>query len=232
MATSQNGWTTNPPLDKTPFPGTKIVAVPGVRKGDVAVIFDYLGSQFNKRVEKLFNPGCWGYYNRAIIGSTVTSNHASGTAIDLNAPKHPLGASGTFTTKQRAEIRKILNYLDGVVRWGGDYSGRKDEMHFEIVGNSNQVKKVADKLKGVQVVSRKKLVADQRLYEFTQDTYAVSMPDNKKVGTILHKKGETINLANGDYTEYNNGKKFYRREKEVKNDKMVGYGKTKLRKVK
>lgn len=81
-------------------------------------------------------------------------------------------------------------------------------------------------------MSRRKLLADQRLYEFTQDTYAVSMPDNKKAGTILHKKGEKINLANGDYTEYTNGKKFYRREKEVKNGKMIGYGKSKLRRIK
>ncbi len=62
----------------------------------------------------------------------VLSNHSSGTAIDLNAPRHPLGTSGTFSATQRSHIRSILNSCNGVVRWGGDYSGRKDEMHFEI----------------------------------------------------------------------------------------------------
>lgn len=148
MAISQNGWTviTNKEIDTSPFPGTKIVPIPGVRKGDVATVLHYVGSQFDKKVEKLVNPGCWGYFNRPIRGSTVTSNHASGTAIDLNAPKHPLGAQGTFNGKQKTEIRKILDFCAGVVRWGGDYSGRKDEMHFEIVGNSAQVSALAKKI--------------------------------------------------------------------------------------
>lgn len=150
MATSQNGWSviTSKDLDTSAFPETKIVPVPGVRKGDVATVLHYVGTKFDSGVEKLVNPGCWGYFNRPIRGSTVTSNHASGTAIDLNAPKHPLGASGTFSATQKAAIRKILNYCDGVVRWGGDYSARKDEMHFEIIGNATQVANLAKKIKG------------------------------------------------------------------------------------
>ena len=73
-----------------------------------------------------------GHSYRVITGSTSLSNHSSGTAIDLNAPRHPLGTSGTFTATQRSHIRSILSSCNGVVRWGGDYSGRKDEMHFEI----------------------------------------------------------------------------------------------------
>jgi len=73
-----------------------------------------------------------GHAYREISGSTTLSNHASGTAIDLNAPRHPLGASGTFSSTQVSRIRSILTYCDGVVRWGGDYATRKDEMHFEI----------------------------------------------------------------------------------------------------
>lgn len=151
MADSQNGYSVDPTLNKNPFPGTKIVAVPGVRKGNVATVLHYVGSQFDKNVEKLVNPGCWGYVNRPIRGSTVTSNHASATAIDLNAPKHPLGASGTFSAKQKSEIRKILNYCDGVVRWGGDYSDRKDEMHFEIIKGSTAVSNLAKKIKNDKV---------------------------------------------------------------------------------
>lgn len=147
MATSQNGYSVDPPLNTNPFPGTNIVPVPGVRKGDVATVLHYVGSQFDKRVEKLVNPGCWGYANRPIRGSATTSNHASGTAIDLNAPRHPLGASGTFSAKQKSEIRKILNYCDGVVRWGGDYPVRKDEMHFEINKGATAVARLAKKIK-------------------------------------------------------------------------------------
>src|SRR5690606_39638530 len=46
-----------------------------------------------------------------------------------------------------AEIRKILAEVDGTVRWGGDFSGTKDEMHFEIVGTGAQVAQVARRIK-------------------------------------------------------------------------------------
>ncbi|NHA68932.1 peptidoglycan-binding protein, partial [Phycicoccus flavus] len=80
----------------------------------------------------LYSPGCWGHSYREISGSTTLSNHSSGTAIDCNAPDHPLGAVGTFSSAQVSAIRTILTRCNGVVRWGGDYSSRKDEMHFEI----------------------------------------------------------------------------------------------------
>ncbi|MGZ0150675.1 M15 family metallopeptidase [Kribbella sp. WER1] len=76
----------------------------------------------------------WGYAERPIRGSTTTlSNHASGTAIDLNAVDHPLGRRGTFTAAKTAAIRARLKAYGGCIRWGGDYKNRADEMHFEIV---------------------------------------------------------------------------------------------------
>lgn len=169
MAVSQNGWSviSSSQLNKNPFPGTNIVPVPGVRIGDVATVLHYVGTQFNNRVEKLVNPGCWGYANRPIAGSTATSNHASGTAIDLNAPKHPMGKANTFTTAQVAQIRQILAFLEGAVRWGGDYA-RKDDMHFEINANSATVTRIANKIKGNpqgggQVVDKEDL---DRIYQY------------------------------------------------------------------
>ncbi len=150
MAISQNGWavisSTN--LNREPFPGTTVVPVPGLRSGDVATVLHYVGTQFNSRVEKLVAGWCWGFANRTVVDSLDTSNHASGTAIDLNAPNHPIGKSGTFTPQQVQKIHEILRECDGVVRWGGLYVGRKDEMHFEIIGNADQVASVANKLKG------------------------------------------------------------------------------------
>jgi hypothetical protein len=32
------------------------------------------------------------------------------------------------------------------LRWGGDYKNRKDEMHFEVMLNTEQVKKLITKL--------------------------------------------------------------------------------------
>ena len=133
-ATSQNGWTAGTssqiPLSSLAVGAATFPA--GVRTGDVYTVLRYVAMQFNATVEALYSPGCWGHNYREISGSSSLSNHASGTAIDVNAPDHPLGASGTFTSAQVSAIRTILTRCNGVVRWGGDYSSRKDEMHFEI----------------------------------------------------------------------------------------------------
>jgi hypothetical protein len=154
MATSQNGW---PVYTSGSHPD--LVAIPKiigrVRKGDVATIFTYLVTRFDREVEDV-DAGAddWGYAYRAIRGKTSGySNHASATAIDLNATRHPLGKVGTFSATQRAAIRRILNDLEGVVRWGGDYSGRKDEMHFEINASASAVARVAAKIRGGSLVS-------------------------------------------------------------------------------
>lgn len=76
--------------------------------------------------------GTWGYAFRTIRGYTTTlSNHASGTAIDINAPKHGLGEVGTVRADKVAAMRAKAAELG--LRWGGDYRGRKDEMHFEVI---------------------------------------------------------------------------------------------------
>lgn len=133
-ATSQNGWTAGTsseiPLSSLAVGAATFPA--GVRAGDVYTVLRYVAVQFNATVEALYSPGCWGHNYREISGSTSLSNHASGTAIDCNAPDHPLGAAGTFSAAQVSAIRTILSRCNGVVRWGGDYSSRKDEMHFEI----------------------------------------------------------------------------------------------------
>ena len=145
MAVSQNGWRANDRslIVSISVPGGKLA----VRKGDVAVIMQYVAEQFHSTVEPLKWPGNWGYAERKIRGGSSLSNHASGTAIDLNAPKHYLGAVGTFTSSQVRAIRKILSACEGTIRWGGDYRGRKDEMHFEINAGTAKVARVAKKLR-------------------------------------------------------------------------------------
>lgn len=92
-------------------------------------------AEFNQEVEKLESKTLddWGYAYRAIRGQEDAgnlSNHASGTAVDLNATKHPLGKRNTFTDEQEIKIRALAAKYG--LRWGGDYKNRADEMHFEI----------------------------------------------------------------------------------------------------
>src|SRR5690625_635907 len=119
-----------------------------VRKGDAYTVLDELCRRFNNEVEKINPAHSWGWAYRPVRGATVVSEHAAGTAIDLNAPKHPLGRQGTFTRSQVNKINQILRDLDGAVRWGGNYAGRKDEMHFELQGGVKKLAAVAKKIKG------------------------------------------------------------------------------------
>lgn len=119
-----------------------------VRSGDAYTILNELGRRFNNEVEKIRKDWSWGYAKRPVRGASVASEHSAGTAVDFNAPAHGLGLSGTFSGAQVRAIRRILADLDGTVRWGGDYSGRKDEMHFELQGGVKKLAAVAAKING------------------------------------------------------------------------------------
>ncbi len=149
MATSQNGWPADPDPTKLGIAPCSVAGVPigdGLLAGPVTVVLTYVALQVHLRVETLQPGQCWGYKYRPVTGGTELSNHASGTAVDLNAPRHPLGQAATFTPAQVEEIHRILAEVDDVVRWGGDYTGRVDEMHFEIIGDQPTVAAVASKL--------------------------------------------------------------------------------------
>lgn len=177
MPSSYNGWTASKdraaigvvrfePIKGIDYPG-------GIKGGDVEVVFTYLARQFHKRVERLDLPGQddeWGYYYRLNRNSNNLSCHSSGTACDFNATRHPNGRAGTFTAKQVTQIRLILAELDQVVKWGGDFSRTKDEMHFEIATGKTaaDVKKVADKIRRALTAKATPPPTDPRLHEGTQ----------------------------------------------------------------
>ena len=133
--TSHNGWPASQDrkairIESYRIPGTRISLACAKAVAPILVNF---ASDFHTMVEPIDKGQLddWGYAFRPIRGTTVhLSNHASGTAIDLNALKHPLGASGTFTKAQERTIRELCAHYG--LRWGGDYEVRKDEMHFEI----------------------------------------------------------------------------------------------------
>lgn len=151
MPVSQNGYPANDRslVHNPKVPGTPIDFPGGVRRGPAGDLLIWIAEQMQNRVERRPNNyGMWGYAERPIRGGTQLSNHASGTAIDWHAPAHPLGADNTFSNAQEAEIHQILREAEGCVRWGGDYSGRRDEMHFELVRSEAECARVLAKVRG------------------------------------------------------------------------------------
>jgi hypothetical protein len=126
------------------FPG-------GVKAGDVATVLGYVATGINLTVERLVNGWCWGYEYRPNRNSPgELSTHSAGISVDVNAPNHPNNAFNTWTPSQVSEIRRILRATSGVVLWGRDWTGTKDEMHFEIGASPARVKAAAAKLRPAQ----------------------------------------------------------------------------------
>lgn len=138
MSTSQNGWpalaSDSDLLHTWAIPGASGTTRLRMRNGSAGFLLAHVALWFDG-LEPLVEPllDDWAYAFRPIRGhSSTLSNHASGTAIDLNATDHPLGAEHTFTAAESAAIRRRLELYDGCIRWGGDYQGRIDAMHFEL----------------------------------------------------------------------------------------------------
>lgn len=149
--TSYNGWEAS----KEPAHiKIKSYAIPGtslkIRCAEaVAPLIVGFCKEFNELIEPLDGGQLddWGYAFRSVRGvATKLSNHSSGTAIDLNATKHPLGKVGTFPAEKVPMIRALARKYG--LFWGGDYQQRKDEMHFEI---NISPKKVSELIKALRL---------------------------------------------------------------------------------
>lgn len=123
---SQNGWSVISAAHTATHP-----LIGRVRAGDVWCVMHWLATRYDLEVERIDTKQSGGYNRRKIAGSAKWSNHASGTAIDLNWRKHPVGGTTTgFTDHQVTHIKAIMRTAGGVLRWGGP--AFRDPMHFEI----------------------------------------------------------------------------------------------------
>jgi hypothetical protein len=133
--TSYNGWTAS---DKPESIHIKSYAIPGttlkIRCAEaVAPLIVGFCKEFNELIEPLDGGQLddWGYAFRSVRNvPDKLSNHASGTAVDLNSRVHVLGKVGTFPAEKVPMIRALARKYG--LFWGGDYQKRADEMHFEI----------------------------------------------------------------------------------------------------
>ena len=187
MATSQNGWSV---LFSAPS-GTMRWITGRIRPGDVDTVFEYLCARLNK-IERCRPEWSWGWNVRAIRGKTSGySNHASATAIDYNAPAHPLGVTGTWSAKEKDAINRILADMNGVIRWGENYSGRKDGMHFEINRGPLAVKLLARKIRAGKMPDQQPAWEPKPAYAVNfgrvQEQFLIAVGAQK--GTIVRLNG-------------------------------------------
>lgn len=132
---SSNGW---PMVDEgsctwVSVPGTSVSLQ--IQNGQPLAILRAFAADFNAYVEPLRDPdsASWTPTN-----SVPTSNHLSGTAMDLNWNSHPFQIPNAgFSAAQIATIKEIQAFYEGTVFWGNDWSDPKDAMHFQLASLAN-----------------------------------------------------------------------------------------------
>jgi len=144
---SENGW---PMVDAD---SCNWVTVPGtgvslqIQQGQPTAILRAFAADFNAYVEPLrdADSACWTATN-----SVPTSNHLSGTGMDLNwngpdGKTFRLGISEAqaYPGEKAARLRELLDFYEGMIFCGGNWSIR-DWMHFQLGGNTYRNPKTAD----------------------------------------------------------------------------------------
>lgn len=118
------------------------VTVPGtgvslqIQMGQPLILLRAFAADFNAYVEPLrdADSACWTPTN-----SVATSNHLSGTALDLNWNSHPFQIlNAGFTSAQINTVRDLLDFYEDTIFWGNDWNSPKDAMHFQVGYNTYQ----------------------------------------------------------------------------------------------
>lgn len=99
------------------------------------------------RVPALSSSG--GYCKRYISGTTTWSNHSWGLAVDFNAAANPYrhGAPTDMPSGSSAKAASLG------MRWGGDYTDKRDPMHFEFMGTPADAARLVGTVRGVVLPS-------------------------------------------------------------------------------
>jgi hypothetical protein len=156
---SDNGWEGIPDRDSTTL---VVISNPSlvirVANPSVGFLFTRFIQRFDAEVEPIESPVLddWSYAYRNVRGSiSFLSCHASGTAVDLNALRHPRGVRNTYSNLAELRVRNLLDSFNdphtgiSIFKWGQDFKwpSKIDSMHFQIHGNQDAVDRVVAKIK-------------------------------------------------------------------------------------
>lgn len=124
---SENGWRmcNRDECDLVRITDLYLTDTAPLRKGPPLVILGAWLWWYDRNVEEITS-SVWGW---SATNDVANSNHLSGTAVDINAPKYPWGTR-TMPPDRIAKIRRGLQLFEGTVFWGADWN-RADEMHFQ-----------------------------------------------------------------------------------------------------
>ncbi len=125
---SENGWRmcNRDECDLVRIPDLSLVDTAPLRKGAPLTILGAWLKWYDVNVREIITP-VWGWSLNNDVGN---SNHLSGTAVDIDAPRLPMGPY----TMPRHLVDKVnagLRLFEGSVFWGRAWN-TPDEMHFQM----------------------------------------------------------------------------------------------------
>lgn len=223
---SQNGWRVDRSLIRTYTIPDSTIRI-SLRMGDASVVLLWLAGQYNAHVEPLTQVDTGGFVIKGIEGGVSMSNHASGTAMDLRWNKHPVRVRHTFDAAQLAVIRHLLAACNGVIRWGGDYITRADEMHWEIVGSQSQLAALANRIRADDMpdTSKAKPTATNKAPAYPGHSLSKGTSDHKATKTFqakLKARGWHIEVDGSFGPDTEHIVRQFQHEKHLSVDGVVG----------
>ena len=105
--------------------GNRVTSTAPLRAGVSALILGDFVRRYHAEVEPIVHP-VWGW---SATNDVITSNHLSGTAVDINAPAYPWGLL-TMPHDRVTKVQRLLGTYGGAIFWGRRWQ-RADEMHFQ-----------------------------------------------------------------------------------------------------
>lgn len=132
---TEDGWRccNSDECDIVRIPGLYLTETAPLRRGAPLVILGAWLYWYDRNVEEITS-SVWGWSESNDVlgawGANMGSNHLSGTAVDVNAPKYPWG-SYTMPADKIAKVEQGLQLFGGAVSWGRVWD-KPDEMHYQM----------------------------------------------------------------------------------------------------
>lgn len=166
--------------------------------------FNALAAVMDKHNYDITPPDVGAYVCRAITGGSNYSLHAYGIAVDINWQDNPYGP----VLKTNMPMDMVREISPGIVtnngvqvfRWGGDYSGNKDAMHFEVVASPTELAAGIKQSGGLFVTSQDKAELEAALSAHSFKLVIAIKQSELKVLKSLKRKFEKLN-ANDKETD-------------------------------
>lgn len=152
MSIAQNGWTgisssTSPLLHDWNIPCKGGIRTVPLHRGSAGFLLCHFAMWWDDTIDPVMGGiyDEWGWNFRYIGSSTTLSNHAPGTALDIDAAQFPQGRYN-LTANQRALIKRRMSFFKGNLAHGAFYRTTVDEMHAEVAKPMADVQRMARSL--------------------------------------------------------------------------------------